>query len=234
VIGGHLAPAPPSEQGRPTGIASVASADFPGGRIYVCDPDTHIIDVLDQNGRPLFSFGGFGSGLGQLDTPTDVAVVRLNAADPTGQAVDTALLVVADHGNHRLQLFELDGAVIGEVGGHAGAWTPGRFSIPTGSPFFRLGDIPPLPFPSRLEWRAPYLDVACAGTVIRLDLAAVLLPDFTAWIADASLTDLRLAFLRFGMDPNRADIPESCLYEIMERLQPAWRRATALPQHPRQ
>jgi hypothetical protein len=171
-------------------------------------------------------------GLGQLDTPTDVAVVRLakaDHADSQDSSVDADLLVVADRGNHRLQLFELDGAVIGEIGGHAGAWTKGRFPGPAGSPFFRIGDIPPLPFPSRLEWRAPYLDVACAATVIRVDLAEVLLPEFNVWIAEASRAELRLAFLRFANEPNRADIPESCLSAIAERLQPAWRREAALP-----
>jgi len=215
---------------RPSGATFVAEADCPGGRIYICDPQTHTIDVLDRNGRPLFSFGGFGSRLGQLDTPTDVAVIRLDTADSSGETIDAGLLIVADQGNHRLQLFELDGVAIGEIGGHAGAWIPGRFPPPAGSPFFRLGDVPPLPFPSRLEWRAPYLDVTCAGTAIRLDLAVVLLPDFATWIADASRAELRLAFLRFATDPNRFDIPAPCLEEIAERLQPAWRRGVALPQ----
>ena len=89
--------------------------------------------------------------------------------------------------------------------------------------------MPPLPFPSRLEWRTPYLDVACAGTTIRLDLAGVLLPDFSAWIADASPAELRRAFVRFAVDPNRAEIPEACLHAIVERLQPAWRRSIVSP-----
>ena len=231
VIDLNVAPVPRAcDRSRPTGTTYVAGADCPGGRIYICDPQTHTIDVLDRNGRPLFSFGGFGSRLGQFDTPTDVAIIRLDTADSSGETIDTRLLIVADQGNHRLQLFELDGVAIGEIGGHAGAWIPGRFPLPTGSPFFRLGDVPPLPFPSRLEWRAPYLDVACAGTAIRLDLAVVLLPDFATWIADASRAELRLAFLRFASDPNRFDIPEACLQEIAGRLQPAWRRGVVVPQ----
>jgi hypothetical protein len=223
------APVQVGDENRPSGAVFVASPDCPGGRIYICDPETHMIDVLDRNGRPLFSFGGFGSRLGQLDTPTDVAVICLESAESRVEAVDAPMLVVADRGNHRLQLFELDGAVIGEIGGHAGTWVSGRFPAPAGSPFFRLGDVPPLPFPSRLDWRAPYLDVACAGTAIRLDPTAVLLPEFATWIADASHAELRLAFLRFATDPNRADIPESYLYEIAERLQPTWRRGALLP-----
>jgi hypothetical protein len=222
VPAGRVVAEPSSDQGRPIGVAFVASADHSGGRIYVCDPEAHTINVLDHYCRPLFSFGGFGSRLGQFDSPSDVIFVRLETGDP---CVDAGLLVVADRGNHRLQMFEIDGAVIGEVGGLAGRWTPGRFPAPTGSPFFRLGDVPPLPFPSRLEWRAPYIDVACACSAIRLDLAAMLLPDFTTWIAQASPADLRSAFLRFATDPNRADIPQSCLDDIVERLQPSWRRA---------
>jgi len=118
------------DQNRPTGATFVAEADCPGGRIYICDPKTHTIDVLDRKGRPLFSFGGFGSRLGQLDTPTDVAVIRLDTADSSGETIDAGLLIVADQGNHRLQLFELDGVAIGEIGGHAGAWIPGRFPRP--------------------------------------------------------------------------------------------------------
>jgi hypothetical protein len=208
---------------RPTGVTFVASADPAGGRFYVCDPGAHTIHVLDQECGPLFSFGGFGSGLGQFDTPTDVAIVRLETADP---AVDAELLVVADHGNHRLQMFELDGAVIGEIGGHAGHWTTAGIAEPIGAPFFRLGDVPPLPFPSRLEWRTPYLDVISAASAIRLDLAAILLPDFHTWIADAPMADLRSALHLFAADPGRAGIPDSYLREIVERLQPAWRRGT--------
>jgi hypothetical protein len=80
--------------------------------------------------------------------------------------------------------------------------------------------VAPLPFPSRLEWRSPYLDVACMGTMmVRIDLAAALLPDFDTWIAEASPVELRQAFHRFMADPGRADIPDSSLYEIVERLQ---------------
>jgi hypothetical protein len=230
VPGGSLVPAPTMEQSRPTGVAFVGSEDHSGGRLYVCDPDTHIIDVLDEKCRPLFSFGGLGSGPGQLDTPTDIAVVRIDATGVDGAAVDAALLVVADRGNHRLQVFELDGAFVREIGGHAGAWMSDRGPLAAGSPFFRLGDVPPLPFPSRLDWRAPYLDVTGSGTVIRIDLAVVVLPDFANWIANAPPAELRLAFLRFVTDPNRDSVPEACVYEILERLQPPPLRAAALAQ----
>jgi len=235
VPGGSLVPAPAMEQSRPTGVAFVGSEDHPRGRLYICDPDTHTVDVLDETSQPLFSFGGLGSGPGQFDTPTDIAVVRVDAAGAHGGAVDAALLVVADRGNHRLQVFELDGAFVGEIGGHAGAWTSGRVPTAAGSPFFRLGDVPPLPFPSRLDWRAPYLDVTCPGTVSRIDLGIALLPDFTNWIANAPPAELRLAFLRFVTEPDRDGVSEVCVYEILERLQPPSPRAdTALAQQSRQ
>jgi hypothetical protein len=202
-----------------------------GGLVYLCDPGAHSIHLLDHEHRPVFSFGGFGSRPGQFNRPTDVAVVRIDGLDPAGPTSVPTMLVVADRGNHRLQLFELDGASIAVIGGHAGAWSPGRWPARTGWPFFCLGCVPRLPFPSRLEWRSPYLDVACAGRMmVRLDLAAALLPDFDAWIAEASLAELGQAFRWFTAGPERAEIPDSCLCNMMERLAPvpsdvaAWSR----------
>ena len=43
-----------------------------------------------------------------------------------------------------------------------------------------------------------------------------------------------MAFLHFGTEPNRAEIPETCLHQIVERLQPAWRRTSGVPLHPGQ
>jgi len=203
---------------RPAGIACAASSEH-GDRTYLCDSIGHMIHVLDLEGRPLFSFGGFGSGLGQLDTPSDVAIVGLDTGDPD---VDAELLVVTDRGNHRLQLFEMDGTVIGQIGGHDGSWSTGRVSASAGSPFFKLGDVPPLPFPSRLDWRAPYLDVACAGGSIRLDLAAAFLPDFKSWVAQAPADELQTAFLHFTSNPYRAELPASCLDAIVDRIQTSW------------
>jgi hypothetical protein len=209
-----------SDQTRTIGVAHVASADSTFKQIYVCDPLAHSIHVLDQHRRPMFSFGGFGSRFGQLDTPTDVAIVWTEPVEPAMTGTDVALLAVADRGNHRVQLFELDGAPIGAIGDLAGGASPGRWPIRTGWPFFRLDSAPPLPSPTRLEWRCPYLDVACGGTMVRLDLGVALLPDFNTWIAEAPVAVLWEAFRRFTGDRDLAGIPDSCLFEIAERLQP--------------
>jgi hypothetical protein len=89
--------------------------------------------------------------------------------------------------------------------------------------------VPPLPFPSRLDWRAPYLDVACAGGSIRLDLAAAFLPDFTSWVSRASAAELQTAFLHFTSNPCRAHLPASYLDAIAGRIQTSW-SATTTPQ----
>jgi hypothetical protein len=208
-------------QDRRCGMAVVASDDPSGGRIYLCDPVAHAIHVLDQRRRPLFSFGGFGRRLGQFDTPTDVAIAWTEPGGPSA-STDVAVLAVADRGNHRVQLFELDGAPLGAVGDGQRESSPSRWPARAGWPFFRLGSMPPFPFPSRIEWHAPYLDIACMGTVmVRLDLAVALLPDFTTWIADAPISVLQQAFRRFTADADLAEIPDWCLLDIVERLQPA-------------
>jgi hypothetical protein len=220
----------PSDLERPIGVALIAAPDLAGGRAYLCDPEGHYIHVLDQDFKPLFSFGGLGSKLGQFDTPSDVAIVWIDASSPSDCTTETAVLVVADRGNHRIQVLELDGAPICAIGADGPA--PSRLSgwpIRAGWPFFRLAPAPRLSNPSRLEWNAPYLDVACAGAaMVRVDLAAALLPDFKSWIAQAPPAALRQAFRRFAMDPHRAEVPNTCLLEIAERLQPR-RRAVTLP-----
>jgi hypothetical protein len=220
----------PSDQARPRGVALIASPELRGGRAYLCEPDGHRIDVLDQDYRPLFSFGGRGSALGLLESPSDLAIVWLDGAPPADRTAETAVLVVADRGNHRIQLFELNGAPICAIGGRAGTPSPNRWPMRSGWPFFRLVDPPALACPSRLEWHAPYLDVECAGgAMVRLDLAAALLPDFRTWIREAPARVLRQAFRRFAANPPRAEVPAGCLMQIMERLQSPPPRGVVLP-----
>ncbi len=66
------------------------------GNVYVTDTDAHMVKVYDANGRPLRSFGGEGVGDGQLINPSGIFVAGDN-------------VLVADHGNKRLQRFDLDG-----------------------------------------------------------------------------------------------------------------------------
>jgi len=77
------------------------TAVAPDGRIYVADgygqPWVHI---YDRDARYLSSFGGKGSGEGQLDNPHGIKV------DTRGPQ---PLVLVSDRGNSRLQYFTLDG-----------------------------------------------------------------------------------------------------------------------------
>ena len=77
----------------PFGIGADACGNF-----YVADPVANRIlriDTCDGSVAPLRCFGGIGSAPGQLDTPRGVAV------SPRG------ILLVADSGNHRVQLVDL-------------------------------------------------------------------------------------------------------------------------------
>jgi DNA-binding beta-propeller fold protein YncE len=73
------------------------------GRIYVADSGNHQIQVFDQDGRFLTSWGEFGSGPGQFN-------------EPWGLAVSDEHLYVADTWNHRIQRFRLDGQWAGSFG----------------------------------------------------------------------------------------------------------------------
>ena len=145
---------------RPAGLALIATGDLPGGRIYLCDPDTHSIDVLDGSGQPVFSFGGQGKGAGQLDTPVDVAILTLDGSEIA--SASDAVLAVAERGNNRVQLFELDGGWLGiiEDSLREALWLP-----------------------SRLESDARHLRVTSSmGVVARIDVSAALMPQI-AWNA---------------------------------------------------
>jgi hypothetical protein len=215
--------------------AFLATPHAVGGRIYLCDADAHCVNVLSPCGQPIFSFGGRGSGPGQFEEPSDIAPVWIEAADAIADmdtdgapSLDSLMLAVSDRGNHRVQLFELDGSPLGVVGGDPVDPLPCREPSRAGWPFFRIGGVPLLPFPSRLQWRPPYLDVTCASSVVRVDLASALLPDFDAWIAGAPLEVLCQAFDQFTVGVGGRDVPVWHLYEIAERLQAASRRARGL------
>ena len=159
-----------ADAGRPTGLAMLLWSTQPsgGGGVYMCDRAGHYVDVVDHQARPLFSFGGFGSAAGQFNEPTDVVVVSAIPLEPE-LTVGRALLAVADRRNHRVQIFEPDGVLLGildsaESSDRGGARRPGDVT---------LASVPALVLPSRLEWRPPYLDIMTAGgQVIRVDLGA--------------------------------------------------------------
>jgi hypothetical protein len=207
-----------SDCDRPIGLAIVLAAELGGGRAYMCDTANDSIDVIDLNARPLFSFGSRGAAPGQFQEPSDCVIM---AADPSGEGLttDPAVLAVADAGNDRVQLFELDGVPLGVIGPASGRAGLSGWPAGSGSPFFRVAPIPPFAQPRRLDWRPPFLDVITAGgPVVRLDLTTALLPVFEDWLRRATPVTLREAFAHFSDPARQGDIPEAYLRRIGERL----------------
>lgn len=141
------------------GVAKVSLGE-PGRRLtYRCDPLRHRVTISDEFERVLHVFGERGRGPGQLHTPLDVAFVRpefggewLPATGP-----DALWLAVADYGNRRIQILELDGVYVGEV-----------------DPQLEVTIGPPC----ALDWRAPFLEVeGVEGARTRIHLTSALLGD---------------------------------------------------------
>jgi tripartite motif-containing protein 71 len=78
---------PPGTLSHPKGLA------VKGTRLYIADDQRHRILVTDTGGKIIRSFGGSGTGPGQLNFPYGVAV------DPAGR------IFVADNLNHRILRF---------------------------------------------------------------------------------------------------------------------------------
>jgi hypothetical protein len=205
-----------ADEDRPQGFAIMWSDDR-SGRAYLCDPINHCIDVVDERARPLFSFGGVGSLRGQFHEPADVAIVSV---DPSGAMdEDSAILAVADCGNHRVQFFELDGAPLVSLDTRSSERALSGWPSRSGWPFFRLAATPHLVQPSRLVWRPPFLDVTTAGgAIVRLNVLSALMPDFNDWLLTTGSGTLRQALNHFLQEPYRDEIPGSCLQRIAERL----------------
>lgn len=137
------------------GIATLSLG--PSGRrlTYRCDPEAHRVTVSDEFGRLSFAFGERGSGSGSFNTPIDLTFVRPEFAGEVLPACgpDTVWLAVADYGNHRVQILDLDGVHVGTVALEA--------TIATGPP-------------CGLHWRAPFLEVEGvegARTIVHLTAA---------------------------------------------------------------
>uniref|UniRef100_A0A8C0UKW3 Tripartite motif-containing protein 71 n=1 Tax=Cyanistes caeruleus TaxID=156563 RepID=A0A8C0UKW3_CYACU len=63
------------------------------GRIIVADSRNHRVQIFESNGSFLCKFGTQGSGFGQMDRPSGIAVT------PDG------MIVVVDFGNNRILVF---------------------------------------------------------------------------------------------------------------------------------
>ncbi len=60
---------PETEKGKPVGLTV-----HPDGRIFVADTHYHRVMIFDRDGKSLGSFGSLGTGDGEFQLPTDVAV----------------------------------------------------------------------------------------------------------------------------------------------------------------
>ncbi len=99
---------------RPAGIAYDASRD----RLYVADSAAHRIWIFAGDGRPLGAIGRQGTGNGEFNRPTYIAVDRAGT------------LYVTDSLGFRLQMFNADGSFMGLFGRHGD--TSGDFAMPKG------------------------------------------------------------------------------------------------------
>jgi hypothetical protein len=158
------------------------SADVFRSFTYRCDPAMHRVTVTDANGCIVLEFGGFGRQPGAFDTPIDATLVRpeffgepldmfgARRSDESGAGADVVQpwLAVADYGNRRVQIFELDGALVGVIDEDV------------------LGDA--AGGPCRLLWHDPVLEVeGVDGRRTRLHLGAALLQsDVTPMLPSAS------------------------------------------------
>lgn len=126
--------------------------------VYQCDLTGHRVVVTDDAGRVVRAFGGYGRKPGCFDTPLDLVFVRPEFAGEhlPSDSADAVWVAVADYGNRRIQVFELDGTVVGEleVDGPDGLRWP-----PTG-----------------LAWRGPVLEIlGIEGAHTAVHLSAALL-----------------------------------------------------------
>lgn len=85
---------------RPTGLAL-----SPGGdRLYVVDTLGHQVAIFDRGGSWLGAFGERGTGPGELNFPTNIAVDR------------SGLVYVSDTMNFEVKIFSADGKPLGSFG----------------------------------------------------------------------------------------------------------------------
>ena len=123
------------------GVARIIFSETGRRLVFRCDPAAHTVTAIDHTGRVVFAMGRHGRELGQFDTPLDLVFVRPEFfGEPmVPESLDMVWLAVADYGNRRVQVLELNGAVVG--------------SVPTD-----LGDDA-IGAPCGLRWRSPLLEI---------------------------------------------------------------------------
>ena len=73
-------------------------------KVFVSDREAHLIKVYNNNGGFLYEFGTYGTGDGELNHPTGLAVDKMGH------------LLVCSLDNHRVQIFTLDGKFVAKFG----------------------------------------------------------------------------------------------------------------------
>lgn len=144
-------------------------------RTYRVDVTGHRVIVTDTTTRAeLFVFGRRGSSLGSFDTPVDIVLVTPTFDAETGLGpVDGFWLAVADYGNARVQIFDLEGTLVDVLNG---------------------ADLDYGWRPCRLTWRAPFLQVdGVERAGCRVHLAAALLAHVGAQVGRPAEADDPLA-----------------------------------------
>lgn len=136
-------------------IGSTITLSCGAKRTYRCDPLGHRVIVTDERGATCFAFGGRGSQAGAFESPLDVAIVTPTFDGDELLTPEDAWIAVADYGNARVQLFDLDGGLVDVLSGD---------------------DLDYGWRPCRLRWRAPFLQIdGVEGGGCRVHLAAALL-----------------------------------------------------------
>lgn len=175
------------ELNSPSGLTILAHGRPEGTRLFVADTGNHRIQVFDGLGRPILAFGAEGSQAGQFRGPSGVTLARPDL--PWEESADDAsiacVLVVADEGNDRVQVFDLDGAWLATIdAGPDSAPTPVLAAM--GWPYFRIAAPGVATAPFHVTWRAPWLLVGGRKTrARRIDLAGAMLPAIDEWLATA-------------------------------------------------
>lgn len=102
-----------------------AIAVGPDGLVYIVDARADLVRVFTSDGAAAGTFGSRGTGNGQF-------------MFPIGVAVDDKRVVIADQGNHRIQIFDRSGAFVRSFGGEV---TRGRSRTDYRGRFTGIGSV---------------------------------------------------------------------------------------------
>lgn len=102
----------------PKGLIQPHGVAAHDGLVFVSDAASHQVTAFDAELHPLFSWGTFGSELGEFNVPQGICVLR-------------SAVYVADSGNHRIQCFTARRGTLVRVFGGFGC-AAGEFCEPLG------------------------------------------------------------------------------------------------------